>query len=61
MRKSPFVPQQFAGAEYDPEVHKSSTVLAGSAIQQVKCYHAIPINLLTQRAKPCLFVAVSDA
>ncbi|DBA76073.1 TPA: hypothetical protein ACH3X1_009818 [Trebouxia sp. C0004] len=34
-RKIPFVPAQFPGAKYDPDVHRSSTVAAGSAIQQV--------------------------
>ncbi|DBA88103.1 hypothetical protein WJX79_009270 [Trebouxia sp. C0005] len=34
-RKVPFVPAQFPGAKYDPDIHRSSTVAAGSVIQQV--------------------------
>lgn len=36
-RKVPFVPAQFPGAKYDPDIHRSSTVAAGSVIQQVYC------------------------
>ena len=42
VRKVPFVPSQFPDAEYNPEVHKGSTVLMGSNIQQVR--EALIIN-----------------
>ena len=35
MRKNPYVPESVTNPKYDPDVHSSSTIMAGSVIQQV--------------------------
>lgn len=49
-RKVPFVPAQFPGVSYDPDIHSSSTIAAGSAIQQVTA-HSLHCHA---EAKRCL-------